>query len=135
MKSSHITIAIAVLIFAGMGVLSYIKNTREVGGEKTVAANTGSGDYDSFAQCLADKGATFYGAFWCPHCQEQKRMLHESKKLPYIECSNPDGKSQNDVCKKENIKGYPTWRFTDGSELAGEQTVAVLSQKTGCTAP
>ncbi|MCX6753767.1 MAG: hypothetical protein NTV03_01795 [Candidatus Nomurabacteria bacterium] len=27
---------------------------------------------DGFAQCLKTGGAEFYGAFWCPHCQEQK---------------------------------------------------------------
>ena len=30
------------------------------------------GQYDNLAQCLTDKGAKFYGAFWCSHCQEQK---------------------------------------------------------------
>jgi hypothetical protein len=35
----------------------------------------GEGKYDLFAQCLKDKDAKFYGAFWCPHCQNQKAMF------------------------------------------------------------
>src|SRR5438067_1720350 len=54
------------------------------------------GKYDSFAKCLKSKRATFYGAFWCPHCQNQKTMFGKAAKyLPYFECSNPDGQSQN----------------------------------------
>jgi thiol-disulfide isomerase/thioredoxin len=35
---------------------------------------TSPGKYDEFAKCLTDNGAKFYGAFWCPHCQAQKKM-------------------------------------------------------------
>ncbi len=28
--------------------------------------------YDSLAHCITQSGATFYGAFWCPHCRDQK---------------------------------------------------------------
>jgi hypothetical protein len=31
--------------------------------------------YVEFAQCLSDKGAVFYGAFWCTHCKSQKQMF------------------------------------------------------------
>jgi hypothetical protein len=43
----------------------------------------------ALAQCLADKGATFYGAYWCPHCNNQKLAFgsRASKKLPYVECA------------------------------------------------
>ena len=40
-----------------------------------------AGKYDEFAQCLKDKGATFYGAFWCPHCQAQKKLFGTSVKF------------------------------------------------------
>ena len=38
------------------------------------------GELDQFALCLGDKGAVFYGAFWCPHCQNQKKMFKMLKK-------------------------------------------------------
>ncbi|MBI4080021.1 hypothetical protein HY414_02230 [Candidatus Kaiserbacteria bacterium] len=95
-----------------------------------------SRDLDSFTQCLKDKGAVFYGAFWCPHCQNTKRLFGSSEKLlPYVECSTPNGKAQLQVCIDKEIKNYPTWEFADGSRLTGERTLEELAEKTGCTLP
>lgn len=89
-----------------------------------------------FTQCLADSGAKFYGAFWCPHCQAQKKMFGSSEKyLPYIECSTADGQQQLQICKDAGITGYPTWEFADGSRMSGEVALSVLSEKTGCVLP
>ena len=47
----------------------------------------------ALAEHLAEEGALFYGASWCPHCQEQKRLFGASaSRLPYIECS-PAGRN------------------------------------------
>lgn len=90
----------------------------------------------NLANCLAEKGAKFYGAFWCGHCQNQKEMFGEAEKyLPYVECSTEDGKGQLDVCKEKNIVSYPTWEFSDGSREAGELSLEKLSEKTGCQLP
>ncbi len=94
------------------------------------------GKLDDFAACLKDKGATFYGAFWCPHCQNQKQMFGKSVKLlPYVECSAPDGNSQLPVCNNKKIESYPTWEFKDGSRETGEVPLVTLSEKTGCQLP
>ena len=94
------------------------------------------GNYDEFAQCLKDKGAVFYGAFWCPHCKAQKGMFGKSaSKLPYVECSNPDGQSQTQMCIDKGITAYPTWVFADGSRLSGEIALATLAEKTSCALP
>ena len=99
-------------------------------------AGCNSKNYDDFAKCLGDKNAKFYGAFWCPHCQNQKKMLGSSASLlPYIECSTPDGKAQLQECKDKQIKGYPTWEFGDGTRMTGEIPLQTLSQKTGCSLP
>ena|SRR3989344_3867021 len=92
-----------------------------------------SGKYDDFAKCIKDSGAIFYGAFWCPHCQNQKAMFGNSAQLlPYVECSLPSGSGQTSVCIANGIKGYPTWVFKDGSQLSGEIPLVTLSEKTGC---
>ncbi len=94
------------------------------------------GKYDTFAQCLADKGVIFYGAFWCPHCQATKRMFGASARLlPYTECSTPNGQDQLQVCKDAGVQSYPTWVFPDGSRLNGERTLAELSSASGCELP
>ena len=113
---------IVVLIVLGLGAAFFVK--------------TGPGDLDSFTQCLEDKGAIFYGAFWCPHCQRTKALFGNSAKLlPYVECSTPDGKSQLQECKDKEIKTYPTWIFTDGNILTGERTLQELAEKTACALP
>ncbi len=98
------------------------------------------GKYDGFAQCLKDKGAVFYGAFWCSHCQAQKKLFGSSQKLlPYVECSTPDAKGQNSICAEKKIPGYPTWELADGTRLPNENSAGVslktLSEKTSCVLP
>lgn len=89
-----------------------------------------------FTACLKDKGVIFYGAFWCPHCQNQKKLFGSAASgLPYIECSTPDGQSQLQVCKDQKIENYPTWVFADGSRLTGEVPLKNLSEKSGCELP
>jgi hypothetical protein len=93
-------------------------------------------NYDTFATCLKDKGAVFYGASWCVHCQAQKKEFGSSAKLlPYVECSTPDGENQTQICQDEKITGYPTWKFADGSELTGEVPLEKLAEKTSCQLP
>lgn len=100
------------------------------------SAPPGPGKYDTFAACLKDKGATFYGAFWCPHCQAQKKLFGVSQKLlPYIECSFPNGQGQTQICKDKKIEGYPTWEFADGTRLNGEIPLQQLADKTSCVLP
>ena len=111
-----------------------------------------SGQLDSFATCIKNSGATFYGAFWCPHCQAQKARFGSSAHLlPYVECSMPDGQTQTQVCINKNITTYPTWEFpvvgttTDATgatvstttivRVVGEQELTDLARETGCALP
>jgi len=124
MKSSVAGIVVAIIAIGG---LWYVMR----GGIPTTP-----GPLDDFAQCLKDKGALFYGAFWCPHCQDQKTMFDTSKNLlPYVECSTADGKGQLPICREKNITGYPTWTFADGSREPGVLKLEALAQKTGCELP
>ena len=98
------------------------------------APKTNNGQHDQLAQCLTQKGAKMYGAYWCSHCQSQKRMFGTSfSKINYIECSLPDGKTQTEACQQAGIKGYPTWEFSDGSRLEGEVSLETLAQKSSCS--
>ncbi|MFA4845305.1 MAG: hypothetical protein WC654_01975 [Patescibacteria group bacterium] len=91
--------------------------------------------YDAFAQCLSDDGVKMYGAWWCPHCENQKDLFGNSfSAVTYIECSNAN-KSMNQICKDAGIEGYPTWEFADASRLGGEQSLATLAEKSGCELP
>lgn len=97
---------------------------------------SGPGKYDTFASCLKEKGAVFYGAFWCTHCQAQKKLFGSSAKLlNYVECSTLDGNNQLPVCRDKKIEGYPTWEFADGSRMNGEVPLQKLAEKTSCELP
>ena len=100
----------------------------------SVFVKAGQGQLDSFAQCLKERGVIFYGAFWCPHCQNTKAMFGKSAKLlPYVECSTPDGKGQLQICKDKGVTGYPTWTFPNSTTtLTGERTLQELSTASGC---
>lgn len=99
----------------------------------TIGFLGGSNELDTFAQCLTKSGAKMFGAYWCPHCLNQKKMFGDSwKYVNYVECSLPNKGGQTQECKDENINGYPTWEFADGSRLSGEVALSVLAQKSGC---
>ena len=90
-------------------------------------------DYSQFGQCLSAKGVKFYGAFWCPHCADQKAILGSAlKNVTYVECSTPDGKVKLQVCKDAGVKSYPTWEFEDGTMEIGVFSLEELSAKSGC---
>lgn len=99
-------------------------------------SNTRGEELRPFAQCLSEKGAMFYGTFWCPHCRDQKTIFGRAMDaVPYTECSTPDSRGQLQVCADANIERYPTWGFADGERVEGVMSLAQLSEKTGCSLP
>jgi hypothetical protein len=91
---------------------------------------------DVFAKCVAAKQTTMYGAYWCPHCAEQKEMFESSfHYIPYVECGVPGSRDEAQVCKDAGIKHFPTWQFGDGERREGTQPLATLGAKTGCALP
>ena len=85
------------------------------------------------AERLADSGALFYGASWCPHCQEQKALFGASQeRLPYVECS-PNGPrgAVASACDSAGVRSYPTWVFADGSRLTAVMSLRELADRVG----
>jgi len=113
---------------------------------RTTSNNNPQSPYDlsAFASCLKEQKAIFYGAFWCTHCQNTKKVFGDAASLlPYVECSTPDTQNQLPICIENKISSYPTWVFADGSVLKGELssasttdtgllTINDLAQKSGC---
>jgi len=91
---------------------------------------------DTFAKCLAAKPAKMYGAYWCPHCADQKAMFESSfQYVPYVECGVPGSREEAPLCKDAGIKHFPTWQFADGERLEGTLPLQTLATKTGCSLP
>ena len=75
-----------------------------------------------------------YGAYWCSHCQEQKKMFGSSIEfINYIECASPGNpKEMTAQCKAAGISGYPTWIFPGNVKLSGSQPLDKLSKMSSC---
>lgn len=83
------------------------------------------------ANHLAEEGAAMYGAFWCPHCTDQKELFGEAvDRVPYVECDPEGENAQPDLCAAKEIKGYPTWEI-DGEFYPGTQSLEELAQLSG----
>jgi uncharacterized membrane protein/glutaredoxin len=65
------------------------------------------------AKHLKATGAKMYGAFWCPHCFEQKQLLGKKavEEMTYIECAAEGENPQPDVCTAAKIQSFPTWEI------------------------
>lgn len=130
MEQKIILGVVGVLVVAAIGIFMIAPQGA------TQTSTIPPGTYTELAQCIKDSGATFFGAFWCPHCNDQKKLFGDAVPLlPYVECSTVDGKGQLPVCIDAGISSYPTWEFADKSRQSGELPLAVLAEKTGCTLP
>jgi uncharacterized membrane protein len=83
------------------------------------------------ARHLTTTGAAMYGAYWCPHCQDQKDMFGTAfEHINYVEC-DPRGKGANPrLCQEKGIEGYPTWEV-DGRLYPGAMPLQVLAELSG----
>lgn len=112
-------LVVVILILLGGGVFLLSKNT------------VSNPEIDKFAQCVAATSLTMYGAYWCPHCQAQKKLFGDSfKYIPYVECTQ-----QEKLCIEKKIDGYPTWIANDGNRYSGELTFQKISEITSCPVP
>jgi len=99
-------------------------------------ANTSGPAEIALARHLKQAGAKEFGAFWCPHCHEQKELFGKeaAAELDYVEC-DPKGKdARPELCQKANIKGYPTWQIK-GQFYEGVQSLEKLADLTDYKGP
>jgi hypothetical protein len=92
--------------------------------------------YDGFAKCLASKQVKMYGAYWCPHCAEQKEEFGGSfRYVNYVECAIKDSREMAPACRAAGVQHYPTWQFGTSPLVEGKFPLQELSDKTGCSLP
>jgi uncharacterized membrane protein len=120
-----------------------IKDTQ---GNVFFGVSTPSGAAESqLAQHLKTTGATMYGAYWCPHCCEQKQLFGQvaMKQLNYVECGEGGPNAQVNVCRDlaPEIEtqtgekfGFPTWQI-NGKFYPGRKPLTELAQLSGYKGP
>jgi uncharacterized membrane protein len=92
-----------------------------------ITTNSGEAEI-ALAKHLTAVGIKKYGAFWCPHCFEQKQLFGKEAfaEINYIECA-PEGKNpQTEACQKVGIQSFPTWEIK-GKLLPGVKTLKELA--------
>jgi glutaredoxin len=89
--------------------------------------------YDALAQCLTEKGVVFYGAYWCPHCLDQKKAFGDSMKyITYVECDARGENAKPEECQKAGVTSYPTWFFPGQGNSTGAMQLEDLAKKANC---
>ncbi|MEG3437598.1 vitamin K epoxide reductase family protein [Pannus brasiliensis CCIBt3594] len=102
---------------------------------------TTSGESEiALAKHLKAIGAKEYGAFWCPHCYDQKQLFGKEaneilkKESVYTEC-DPQGANPNPkACTAAGVKGFPTW-VIKGQTVSGTQSLEKLAELSGYKGP
>lgn len=127
-------IVVGMLVFVGtLGVYANVNNpsTASKVGDYAITTSSGAAEI-ALVQHLKQTGAKMYGAFTCPHCQNQKQLFGKeaASQLNYIEC-HPEGKNARpDLCQAANIQGFPTWEI-NGKFYQGEKTLQELADLSG----
>lgn len=110
-------------------------STVEVGAPPPTTTTSGPSEI-ALAEHLTRVGAKEYGAYWCPHCFDQKQLFgaEAAKKLNYIECDPEGQNAQPSACQAAGIQGYPTWEI-NGELYSGTQSLETLAEISGYTGP
>lgn len=131
-------IVVGMLVLIGTtGIYANINNPaladRSTPGESGLPITTTSGAAEiALANHLKQVGAKMYGAFWCPHCHEQKQLFGQeaSQSINYIECDPRGKKPQPELCEAAKIESFPTWKIKDKS-VSGTQSLEELAAMSG----
>lgn len=110
---------------------------QNIPGEAGPPITTASGPAEiALARHLKSIDAKMFGAWWCPHCHEQKEFFgaEAATQLNYIECAADGQNPQPDLCKAEKITGFPTWKI-NGQLYSGRQSMQRLAEVSGYTGP
>lgn len=138
-----VTLITTLLIYANLP--SNPQPSASGGNTGPAVVNTSSPAEIELAKHLKQIGAKMYGAYWCPHCHDQKELFGKEAAAiyPYVECA-PDGvNSKTAVCQEIAPKiekqtgqsfGFPTWEV-NGQYLTGTQQLTDLATKSGYQGP
>ena len=129
---------VATIVLVGtLGIYANVKNpniaSRSVPGDGgPVITTSSSAEQLALAAHLKQVGAKMYGAFWCPHCHDQKQLFGKEafSQINYIECDPKGENPQMDLCKAANIKGFPSWEIK-GKTVSGTQSLDELATLSG----
>ncbi|MGB0563533.1 MAG: vitamin K epoxide reductase family protein [Spirulinaceae cyanobacterium] len=96
-------------------------------------ATTSGEDEIALAEHLTEVDAKMYGAYWCPHCRDQKNLFGKEafEKVIYVECADDATKDEPkpEQCEAAGVQSYPTWEI-DGELQPGQMPLERLANLT-----
>jgi uncharacterized membrane protein/glutaredoxin len=108
--------------------------------------NTSSKAEIELAKHLKSIGAKMYGAYWCPHCHDEKEAFGKeaAEIINYVECDSGGVNPQTELCQQvlekakkqsgQEVVGFPTWEI-NGKYFIGTQTLTDLAKNSGYKGP
>jgi uncharacterized membrane protein/glutaredoxin len=133
-----VTIVGALGVYANVGSTTAASaDTANQSGQAAPPITTTSGPAEiALAKYLTSIGAKMYGAYWCPHCHDQKDLFGKEafQQVTYVECDPAGVNAQPNICKAKNIEGYPTWEIK-GQMYSGTKKLQELADLSGYTGP
>lgn len=98
-------------------------------------ASSATEEQQTLARHLAQTGARFYGAYWCPACRRQKELFGGAAELlPYVECDSRGARARPEACAAAGVKSYPTWTIR-GQRHEGVLSLDQLARASGFVPP
>jgi len=125
---------LTVMVIVGLVVVLFFASKMITNFTGKAISGGNEGNLDDFTKCLAEKGVKMYGAYWCPHCQNQKALFKNSAEFMenvYIECDSGGENPKPELCQEKGIGGYPTWEI-NGNMYPGEKSLGELAGLSGC---
>ena len=125
------------LIAGSVSLLGVVATTSGLSGDRApqlaqarTALSSSTAQQQALANHLRARGASFYGAWWCPACTQQKALFGKEAgaRLPYVECTDASGSAR---CSAAGIRAFPTWDMPGKPRLVGVQSVAELARWSG----
>jgi len=131
------TLVSVVVLVGTLGVYNAGNNATPDGQSGPPIVSVSSNAEVALAEHLTRQGARMFGAYWCPHCHDQKELFGRQafSKINYVECAPDGANAQPDVCRSiPEIQGYPTWEV-NGQFYSGRQSLQKLAEVSGYTGP
>lgn len=135
---------VAVVVLVGtLGVYANVNNPaiaesateQATPGGYNITTRSGESEI-ALARHLKSIGAIFYGAYWCPHCHDQKQLFGREAvpDIPYVECAQDAPNTEMARCQAANVQSFPTW-VINGQTVTGTQSLEELAQLSNYQGP
>ncbi|MDJ1184461.1 vitamin K epoxide reductase family protein [Roseofilum casamattae] len=121
-----------VTLVATLGVYGSVNNPSTPHGTPPIVTTTSGAAELALVDYFNQVGVKKYGAYWCPHCDEQKQLFGKeaSDRLTYIECAADGVDAQVETCRAAGIQSFPSWEI-NGQIYAGTKSLNELADLSG----